>query len=1140
MSQQQQTVLRVQTNKPSNITVTGDTSLSVYLTSTTGITVSGSGTTVNPYTGTFPSVSSYIEFQATGNGILYYDVSLTNPGIGLNYLQTFVKHPAETFYKRIFSSFSGNDSATFNLQDGDIIAFKQGSSDGGTFDVYFVGDGTSTSYSPNEYDFLDLYSDIPITINKSFAEIQDISKRNSDYSVGVKLPGSKKNNRFFENFFNVDQTSLYFDATAKVQCQVLINDEAYFNGYLKLNRVSVQNSKIEYDITLFSNIADLYGKIGNNLLKDLNFTDVDYHFNHTFSRDNVLQFWRYETLKSTSEVPSNYFYPVCHNGYNYQPSGNTTSVLLTGTTGTTLYTTTKLGGWPNASAAYSAGVEKFRINSPEDGLRDNQLKPALNIHSIIKLIFKTYGYTIKSDFMTTPWMKLLYMYGYFSNDTAKFSYKTPATQTFSLDGVEVIWLDDIEASSTSACSTTYPLTTHNWTLYVVKKGTGTPVLCNQEIVLNWNFNLQPCFGGSTDFQQTVTIPANTTGTTFSYVQEQYVDCGFGCPFQPEYIYNFGFNTTSSNVGLSTSPLAYPPQVSNTVVEVSDGSYIDFSLVIDPQIKQIDILSSIAKKYGLLFIPDPEVPNQIIIEPYDYYVGSGDIYDWSDKLSWDKGFTVEPVQNFVESELILSDLEDGDSGNKEYKDSNSKIYGENKVFNPTEFKSQTKRIDTTFSPELIRKWNPNNNPNIESNAVGIPLGINYTEQSQEVGTAVDWVYKGVKTKPKLMFNLGNFSPFLDNPSEVFTISGVTTAYFRVSQSNGSFPSGGLISPVISHTMPMGNPDDNKINNDSICILFNSEEPTTIAGDSVSLFNAFTSQDMYNLFYENRVANSFDKNTRMLAGYFDLKLSDIKNLKPQDIIKINQQYFTWNKIDNYNLTTTDLTKVELIQYNYTKKDYPTRYFQYQYCLGNTGTTYNFKTEFTGTDNIQQSKYYYSILYDYFVGTLGGNVSGYTSSVPFTGSTYLPYSISEVNENTYNTTGTDYTNDPERYFFIDSIEEEPLGTIYNQNNPVWLINGVQSQAILNVFTGCTDFITTATALGVNIAGGGTVSTFNSGVTINVTDTGWIRYDTPSGQVDTFFSTTGNKVLAGCVDCESIRYAYPFADLGNWTVITCGTACP
>jgi hypothetical protein len=95
--------------------------------------------------------------------------------------------------------------------------------------------------------------------------------------------------------------------------------------------------------------------------------------------------------------------------------------------------------------------------------------------------------------------------------------------------------------------------------------------------------------------------------------------------------------------------------------------------------------------------------------------------------------------------------------------------------------------------------------------------------------------------------------------------------------------------------------------------------------------------------------------------------------------------------------------------------------------------------------------------------------------------------------------------------------------------------------VFTGCTDFTTTAAALGVNVAGGSSVSTFNSGVTINITDTGWIRYDTPTvSGFNQFFSTTGNKVLAGCVDCESIRFAYPFADLANWTIITCGTACP
>jgi len=1146
MSQQQQTVLRVQTNKPSDITVTGNTSLSVHYRSTTGITYTGSGTFGDPYVGTFPLSSSYIEFQVSGDGLLNYNVSLTNTEIGYNYLQIFIKHPNEEFFKLVLTSFNSNDIDYLSLKDGDIIAIKQGSSDGGSFSVYVDGVYSTTNYTVPEFDNLDLYSDIPLTINKSFAEIQDVSKRNSDYSVGVKVPGSKKNNRFFEDFYNVDQSSLYFDVTSKVPCQVLINDEKYFDGFLRLNRVSVINSKIEYDVTLYSTIGDLYGSIGNNLLKDLDFRDVDYHFNHFFDRDNVIAGWRYETLKSTGEVPSNYFYPIMHNGYNYKVSGNTTSVLNTSISGTSYYTTTKLGSWANTSAAYAAGVERYYINSPEDGLRDNQLKPALNIYSLIKLIFKTYGYTIKSDFMSSPWMKLLYMYGYFSNDTAKLSYKVPQIQTFGLDGIEVILVDEINASSTSACFTTYPYTTHDWKLYVVKKGTGTPALCNQEIVLNWNFNQQPCYGGSVDYLQPIVIPRFATGTTFNYVQEQYVDCGYGCPFQPEYIYNYGFNATASNVGLSNKSLAYPPTSSNTIVEVVEGGYVDFSLIIDEQIKQIDILSSIAKKFGLLFIPDPEVPNQIIIEPYDYYVGSGEVYDWTDKLSYDKGFSVEPASNFVESEIILTDLEDGDAGNKLFKDSNSRIYGQNNVTNPTSFKSQKKDIKTEFSPQLVRTWNPNNNPEFLGTGftVSIPLGINYTESSQEVGNKVDWLYKGVKTKPKLLYNMGNFSPFLDNPNEVFIISGTTTSYFRVQRSYGGFNSGGLISPVISHTMPIGNPDSNKINNDSICILFGSEQPTTIADNSISLFgnqlNSYTDQDTYNLFYENRISNSFDKNTRLISGYFDLKLSDIKNLKPQDLIKIKEQYFTWNKVENYNLTNPELTKVELIQTNYAPKQYPTRYFQYQYCLGDTGTTYNFKTEFTGTDSVYESLYYYSILYDYFVGCLGGNVSGYTSSISYTGSSYLPYSIWEVDKYTYDTSGTSYLNDPSRYLFLLNIEDEPLETIYNQNNPVWLINSTQTQARLNVFTSCSDFTTKATAIGVNIAGSPSVSTYNSGVTINVTDTGYIRYDTPSGTVDTYFGSLGSTVISGCVDCESLRYAYPLLDLGNWTLVSCGTPCP
>ena len=1154
---QQQTVLRVKTNLPSELIITGNTTMSISG-SSPSVIYSGSGTYDVPYVGTFGTGSTFVELFVSGNGVLNYDVTLYNVSIGNNFLQAFVKHAGEQFYRTIFTEFYDNVMSTFDVIDGDSIAFKQsgGAATGGTFNFYVTPNVEQNSIGLEQYDFLDLYDDIPITINRSFAELQDIGKRNSDYSVGVKLPGSKKNNAFFENFFNVDQVSLYFDATRKVQCQVLLNDEAYFTGYMKLNNTSVQNSKVEYDITLFSNIGDLYGKIGNNLLRDLNFNDVDYHFNHFFSRDNVLKNWRYETLKTTQEIPSTFFYPVMHNGYNYKSDGTTTQVQTGTTTGTTLYTTTLLGPtgstvWADNAAAYAAGVKQGFINSPEQGVRDNQLKPALNLWALIKLMFKTYNYKIKSDFFTSPWMKLIYMYGYFSNDTSKFTYRTPQLQSIGLEGVEVLLIEEFN-DETVDCDGPQIKTTRRYKIYVVKKGTGIPTFCNEPINLQLDFRFFPCGGSSyIDRPQNVTIRSNTTGTTYQWISNGPAPIFSGesttCPCEVEYQQNFGVNEANSNVGVSSSSLAYLPTAPNTVVDVVDGTYVDFSLIIDENLKQIDILSSLAKKFNLVFIPDPEDPNQIIIEPLQYYVGTGVVYDWTDKLSWDRGFTVQPALNFIESELILTDQEDGDTGNKDYKDSNKLIYGQRNVYNQTEFKSQTKTIDTSFGPQVIRKWNSNFGPYSGfSQDVGIPLGINYLETSQENGGVVDWIYRGVKTKPKLIFNLGNFSPFLDQPLESFNISGVTTSYFRVNNSDGTSASGGLISPVVSHTMPMGNSDANKtrdsFENDSICILFNSQNPIYIQGDAVNLFNTYTDNNMYNLFYEDRVSNAFDKNTRFLSGYFDLKLSDVKNLTAKDLIKINEQYFTWNKISNFNLVNRELTQVELVQSNYNVSRYPTRYFNYQYCIGDT-TTYKFKTEFIGTDSIYESLYYYSILYDYFVGVLGASntnlVSGYTSSVPYTGNTYLPYSMWEVNQQQYNAGGTSYEQDPQRYFFLLNIEEEPVSTIYNQKNSVWLINSGQTKAILNVFTGCTQFATEAAALGVLVAGGSTGSTLTSGATLNVTDTGWIKYDDNSSTNYVYIGSTGTYTLTACAKCDTIRDGIPFADLALFTITDCGNSC-
>ena len=58
-------------------------------------------------------------------------------------------------------------------------------------------DNVTTTYTGiTQYEILDTYSTVPIKINRSYAELQDIGKKNSDYSIGIQLPGSKTNNRF--------------------------------------------------------------------------------------------------------------------------------------------------------------------------------------------------------------------------------------------------------------------------------------------------------------------------------------------------------------------------------------------------------------------------------------------------------------------------------------------------------------------------------------------------------------------------------------------------------------------------------------------------------------------------------------------------------------------------------------------------------------------------------------------------------------------------------------------------------------------------------------------------------------------------------------------------------------------------------
>jgi hypothetical protein len=66
-----------------------------------------------------------------------------------------------------------------------------------------------------------------------------------------------------------------------------------------------------------------------------------------------------------------------------------------------------------------------------------------------------------------------------------------------------------------------------------------------------------------------------------------------------------------------------------------------------------------------------------------------------------------------------------------------------------------------------------------------------------------------------------------------------------------------------------------------------------------------------------------------------------------------------------------------------------------------------------------------------------------------------------------------------------------------------------------------------------------YTTGATLNVTDTGWIKYTMSSGDTYQYIGSTGTVVLTNCLVCDTIMVGIPFADLAAFTVTNCGSTC-
>ena len=165
--------------------------------------------------------------------------------------------------------------------------------------------------------YLDTYDNWDVALTYQVLDIVDITKRTTSFSKTIIIPGTAKNNDFFQNIFdvNVDLAVTSYNPKISVPAQIRIGDQLVFDGNLQILQI-IQNQKmVEYEIIITGILKNILYNFGDYYLTQLNLDE----YNHTRSISAITNSWNYIIVKNGSTINTTglgegYVYPYIVNG----------------------------------------------------------------------------------------------------------------------------------------------------------------------------------------------------------------------------------------------------------------------------------------------------------------------------------------------------------------------------------------------------------------------------------------------------------------------------------------------------------------------------------------------------------------------------------------------------------------------------------------------------------------------------------------------------------------------------------------------------------------------------------------------------------------------------------------------------------
>ena len=688
------------------------------------------------------------------------------------------------------------------------------------------------------------------TLTFSIADIREPDKRNASFSKTMTLPGTKANNLFFENMFEVDVVTQTFNPNFKATTVLSVDGVTQFKGALKLRQVNyLVGGKVTYDCNLIGNLSDFIQTLGNLKLRDLDLSAYD----HTYSQANIEASW-------TPTLGAGYTYPMVNYGDNsdlnnwdvkhFRPALFAKTILgKIFTDAGFIYTSTFLNSDLFKRLIIPNSQDKLRLTGDQVNARLFKAgKSTSQVTTLPTTIATLNPVTLIINNDSTG--------GYFDNDgsfnTATYkhepTYNGLNTYLYSADvQIDLTFSEDLFTINDIASQVV---------IQIIQEESGIETILNTQLLLMGAGMVNS--GGGTEsftFNKSFNVAAENISVysgkkIFIRLQSQ--------------VNSVLYTLTAAQVTITNQ--FFSDTVVNNLLGINDTIIMSNTL---PDMLQKDFVVGLIRMFNIYIEPDKDDETLLNIEPRDTYYNSTQV-DWSAKLATEKDLEIQPMALLNFKRILAQYKDDSDYYNKVYKQEYTRNYGSYLGDIDNDFVQGDYKIETNFAATpLVGSFESDRIiPTIIQLNSGTPPTI---EPFGAIPRILYW--GGLKNCQTWTFSVNNFP------------------YYKT-----QYPYAGHLDDPQAPTIDLS---------------FGIPQKVYYGVNQYISSLTYTDNNLYNTYYSQMISEVTDRDSKLVTGYFWLTPVDILNLDFRKIYRVGSHALRLNKIYDYNPVKSNLTKCEFIK-------------------------------------------------------------------------------------------------------------------------------------------------------------------------------------------------------------------------------------